>query len=101
MPGFEIFGEDERREVQDVLETGVLFRYGFEQAREGHFKALTFEENLGKTIGAAYCHLCSSGTAALSIALEIEKDRVLGVVYDPTRLDMFWALRGQGAHGRD
>lgn len=69
MPGFEIFGEDERKEVQDVLETGVLFRYGFEPARNGHFKALTFEKNLGKHIGAAYCHLCSSGTAALSIAL--------------------------------
>ncbi len=69
MPGFEIFGEDERREVQEVLETGVLFRYGFEQARKGRFKALTFEKNLGKTIGAKYCHLCSSGTAALSIAL--------------------------------
>ena len=69
MPGFEIFGEDERREVQEVLETGVLFRYGFEQARKGHFKALTFEKNLGKVIGAEYCHLCSSGTAALSIAL--------------------------------
>ncbi|MFO7558545.1 MAG: DegT/DnrJ/EryC1/StrS family aminotransferase [Desulfobacterales bacterium] len=69
MPGFEIFGEDERREVQEVLETGVLFRYGFEQARKGRFKALTFEKNLGKIIGAEYCHLCSSGTAALSIAL--------------------------------
>jgi 8-amino-3,8-dideoxy-alpha-D-manno-octulosonate transaminase len=69
MPGFEIFGEDERREVEDVLKTGVLFRYGFEKARNGHFKALTFEKNLGKAIGAEYCHLCSSGTAALSIAL--------------------------------
>jgi len=29
MPGFEIFGEEERREVQDVLDSGVLMRYGF------------------------------------------------------------------------
>ena len=25
MPGFEIFGDEERKEVQDVLDTGVLF----------------------------------------------------------------------------
>lgn len=69
MPGFEIFGEEERREVSDVLETGVLFRYGFDNARNGHWKAKTFEQNLCRRTGAAYSHLCSSGTAALSIAL--------------------------------
>jgi len=69
MPGFEIFGDEERREVQDVLDTGVLFRYGFDQVRQGHWKAKTFELELAKRINANYCHLCSSGTAALSIAL--------------------------------
>ena len=69
MPGFEIFGDEERKEVQDVLETGVLFRYGFDQARNGHWKARTFEEELTKRLGVGYCHLCSSGTAALGIAL--------------------------------
>jgi len=69
MPGFEIFGEEERREVQDVLDTGVLFRYGFDAVRKGHFKALGFEKELAKCLGAGYSHLCSSGTAALSVAL--------------------------------
>ena len=46
MPGFEIFGDEERKQVNDVLETGVLFRYGFEGARNGHFKALEFEKKL-------------------------------------------------------
>lgn len=69
MPGFEVFGDEERREVQDVLDTGVLFRYGFDQARKGHWKARTFESELAERIGARYCHLCSSGTAALSTAL--------------------------------
>jgi len=69
MPGFEIFGDEERREVQDVLDTGVLFRYGFDQVRKGHWKAKTFELELAQRIGANYCHLCSSGTAALSVAL--------------------------------
>ncbi len=69
MPGFELFGDEERRQVQDVLDTGVLFRYGFDQARKGHWKAKTFESELAKRIGANYCLLCSSGTSALSIAL--------------------------------
>ncbi len=69
MPGFEIFGDEERKEVQDVLDTGVLFRYGFDQARKGHWKAKFFEAELAKLTEAQYCHLCSSGTAALSIAL--------------------------------
>ena len=69
MPGFEIFDDEERREVSDVLETGVLFRYGFDQARNGVWKAKTFEKEFCERIGAKHCHLCSSGTAALSVAL--------------------------------
>ncbi len=69
MPGFEIFGQEERKEVMDVLETGVLFRYGFDAVRQGHWKAKAFETELAQRMGAAHCHLCSSGTAALSIAL--------------------------------
>ncbi len=69
MPGFEIFGAEERREVQDVLESGVLFRYGFDAARNGNWKARSMEQALAERTGATHCHLCSSGTAALSIAL--------------------------------
>ena len=69
MPGFEIFGDEERKQVQDVLETGVLFRYGFDAARNGHWKAKTFEKELAQRTGAQYSHLCASGTAALSVAL--------------------------------
>jgi len=69
LPGFEVFGAEERREVADVLETGVLFRYGFEGARAGHWKARTFEQELADRLGVKRAHLCSSGTAALDIAL--------------------------------
>jgi len=69
MPGFEIFGDEERIEVMDVLDTGVLFRYGFDGMRKGHWKAKTFEHELCRTVGAGYSHLCSSGTAALYVAL--------------------------------
>jgi len=64
-----VFGAEERREVADVLETGVLFRYGFEGARAGHWKARTFEQELADRLGVKRAHLCSSGTAALDIAL--------------------------------
>ncbi|MFO7963815.1 MAG: DegT/DnrJ/EryC1/StrS family aminotransferase [Desulfobacterales bacterium] len=69
MPGFEWFGDEERKEVDDVLETGVLFRFGFDQARKGHWKAQTFEKELSQKTGARHALLCSSGTAALSVAL--------------------------------
>ena len=69
MPGFEIFGQEERQQVSDVLETGVLFRYGFDGARNGHWKAKTFETELAQRLGVSYAHLCASGTAALGIAM--------------------------------
>jgi 8-amino-3,8-dideoxy-alpha-D-manno-octulosonate transaminase len=69
MPGFEIFSDEERKEVNDVIQTGVLFRYGFDHARDGHWKAKTFEKEFSQRIGSTYCYLCSSGTAALTIAL--------------------------------
>ncbi len=69
MPGFEFFGQEERKEVQDVLDTGVLFRFGFDQARKGHWKAKTFEREFCERLGVAHCLLCSSGTAAVSTAL--------------------------------
>ncbi|RPI76148.1 MAG: DegT/DnrJ/EryC1/StrS family aminotransferase [Desulfobacteraceae bacterium] len=69
MPGFEIFGDEERQQVQEVLETGVLMRYGFDGARKGRWKAREFETELSAKLGVKYCHLCSSGTAALSVAL--------------------------------
>ena len=69
MPGFEVFGEEERREVEEVLDTGVLFRYGFDETRRGRWKAREFERELGRRLGVEHCLLCSSGTAALGTAL--------------------------------
>lgn len=69
MPGFEIFGDEERKQVNDVLETGVLMRYGFDGMRNNHWKAKEFETAFAKRMGAEYCQLVSSGTAALTVAL--------------------------------
>jgi len=69
MPGFELIGEDERRQVQEVLDSGVLMRYGFDGARNGQWKCRELEQRLSARFGARYAHVCSSGTAALSTAL--------------------------------
>ncbi len=69
MPGFELFGDKEREQVQDVLDSGVLMRYGFEGLRKGHYKALELEEALARRMKVAHAQLVSSGTAALTVAL--------------------------------
>ncbi|WP_426430029.1 DegT/DnrJ/EryC1/StrS family aminotransferase [Winogradskyella sp. HB-48] len=69
MPGFELFGDLERKEVNDVLDNGVLMRYGFGGMRNGHWKAKELESELAKTFNSKYVQLVSSGTAAVSVAL--------------------------------
>jgi 8-amino-3,8-dideoxy-alpha-D-manno-octulosonate transaminase len=69
MPGFELFGELERKEVNDVLDNGVLMRYGFDGMRNGHWKAKELEAELQNAFKTKYAQLVSSGTAAVSVAL--------------------------------
>lgn len=69
MPGFEIFGAEERKQVNEVLETGILMRYGFDGMRNNHWKAKEFETAFAKRMGTQYCQLVASGTAALTVAL--------------------------------
>ena len=69
MPGFELFGAQEKKEVADVLDSGVLMRYGFDGMRNGHWKAKTLEKSLCEVMQTQYAHTVSSGTAALSVAL--------------------------------
>jgi len=69
MPGFEFFGDKERAQVQDVLDSGVLMRYGFDGMRNNHWKAKELEEALTKRMDVNHAQLVSSGTAALTVAL--------------------------------
>lgn len=69
MPGFEIFGAEEKEEIMDVLDTGVLFRYEFNEQRKGVFKVKEFEEKFASYCGSEYGQAVTSGTAALKVAL--------------------------------
>ena len=69
MPGFELFGDLERAQVNDVLDNGVLMRYGFDGMRKGHWKAKALEAELQNTFHSKHVQLVSSGTAAVSVAL--------------------------------
>ncbi|PCE64059.1 DegT/DnrJ/EryC1/StrS family aminotransferase [Sediminicola luteus] len=69
MPGFEKFGELEKREVQQVLDSGVLMRYGFDGMRNGQWKSKELEAKLCKRMQVSHAQLVSSGTAAITVAL--------------------------------
>jgi len=76
MPGYEFWSDAERKEVNDVLETGILMRYGFDGPRKGIWKAKELEEAICKTFGCRHAQLVSSGTAALTTAMS-----ALGIGY--------------------
>jgi dTDP-4-amino-4,6-dideoxygalactose transaminase len=68
-PGSYWIGEEERKEVNEVLDSGNLFRYGsFDNPRFLH-KAYTFEREYSQYCGLNHALLTSSGTSALLIAL--------------------------------
>ena len=76
MPGFEFFGEEERKHINDIMETGILMRYGFDGPRKGIWKAKELEQAICTRFGCKHAQLVSSGTAALTTALS-----ALGIGY--------------------
>jgi 8-amino-3,8-dideoxy-alpha-D-manno-octulosonate transaminase len=69
MPGFEMFGAEEKKEVNEVLETGILMRYGFDGARNGMWKSKELEQAICSRFETQYAQLTSSGTGALTTAM--------------------------------
>ncbi|HDI78513.1 MAG TPA: DegT/DnrJ/EryC1/StrS family aminotransferase, partial [Desulfobacteraceae bacterium] len=69
MPGYETIGEEERREVLEILSKKVLFRYEFHSERGGVYKVEQFEEEFARYCGTRFALAVSSGTAALKVAL--------------------------------
>jgi len=76
MPGFEFFGAEERKHLQDVMDTGILMRYGFDGPRKGIWKAKELETAISNYFGCTHAQLVSSGTAALTTAMS-----ALGIGY--------------------
>lgn len=69
MAGAELIGSEEMKEVMDVLETGVLMRYGFDKERKGIFKVRQFEEEFAKYCETRCALGVTSGSSALKVAL--------------------------------
>ena len=71
MPGFELIGKEEFREIQNLFkDSGILFRHGFDALRNNIYKVRDFEKNFATRMGVTDALAVSSGTAALKVALK-------------------------------
>lgn len=68
MPGFEIFDESEKEQINEVMEKGFTFRYNFDGMRNDVWKARELEGMICETLAVKHAHLVSSGTTALTTA---------------------------------
>ena len=68
-PGSFVFGEEERKEVMDVLNGRFLFRYGDENTEGYVHKVVDFENELKSKMGINYAIATTSGTCSLLAAL--------------------------------
>ena len=69
MPGWELFDENEKKQVNEVMDTGIITRFGFDGARKGRWKAREMENAIRERTGAAHALLVADGTAALTVTL--------------------------------
>jgi 8-amino-3,8-dideoxy-alpha-D-manno-octulosonate transaminase len=71
MPGYEVFGEEERKAINDLFDSngGILFAHGFDTMRKGIYKVREFESKLAEKFNVPYAQAVSSGSAALRVAL--------------------------------
>jgi 8-amino-3,8-dideoxy-alpha-D-manno-octulosonate transaminase len=72
MPGFEVFGEEERQAINEIFDKngGIIFAHGFDALRNGVYKVREFERAFAARMGAAHAQAVSSGTAAIKVALQ-------------------------------
>lgn len=71
MPGFEVFGEEERRAINELfdLNGGILFAHGFDAMRKGVYRVREFEKAFAARMSVPYAQAVSSGSAAVKVAL--------------------------------
>jgi len=68
-PGSYLIGEDEKKALLEVIESGYLFRYGDPKDPRFLAKVWHFEQEVSKMLGIPYTVAVNSGTSALLIAL--------------------------------
>jgi dTDP-4-amino-4,6-dideoxygalactose transaminase len=68
-PGVYFYGEEERNEVEDVLRSGYLSRYGREDDPNFKHKVFSLEEAFASKIGVRHCVAVNSGTSAIIASL--------------------------------
>jgi len=68
-PGTFIVDDIERHEVEEVLESGYLSRYGREDDPRFKKKVVTLEREFARKIGVDYCVAVNGGTGALMASL--------------------------------
>lgn len=68
-PGMEIIGEEEKKELLEVIEAGYLFRYGSPDNPAFKAKVYQLEQAVAQLMGVPYAVAVNSGTSALLVAL--------------------------------
>ena len=68
-PGSYLIGEEEKKALIEVIETGYLFRYGDKSDPKFLAKVWELEHEMSKYLGIEYSVAVNSGTSALWIAL--------------------------------
>lgn len=68
-PGLFCFGDEERKEVNDVLSTGHLSRYGSLEDPNFKHKVYSLEQEFSEYTGARHAIATSSGTGSLFVSL--------------------------------
>ena len=72
MPGFEVFGEEERKACNELFDinNGILFAHGFGKARKDIYRVREFEKAISEKLSVGYAQAVSSGTSALYTGLK-------------------------------
>ncbi len=68
-PGMELIGEEEKKEILEVLEAGYLYRYGSTDDPRFKAKVVKLEQEVARRVGVPYAVALNSGTSALLVAL--------------------------------
>ena len=70
MPGFELIGKEEKKEIDEIFDNGgILFRHGFDSLRKNCYKVQSFEKAFSEKFDNRHSLAVTSGTAALRVAL--------------------------------